>query len=35
MSPILDNYIETIPAQQRTGKNWFKGSVDAVYTTRG
>lgn len=31
MSAILDNFIETIPAQQRTGKSWFKGSVDAVY----
>lgn len=31
MSAILDNYVETIPAQQRTGKTWFKGSADAVY----
>ena len=23
LSPMLDNYIETIPAQQRTGKSWF------------
>ncbi|HEY8088883.1 MAG TPA: sugar phosphate nucleotidyltransferase, partial [Polyangiaceae bacterium] len=30
LSPILDNYIETIPAQQRTGKSWFRGSADAV-----
>jgi glucose-1-phosphate adenylyltransferase len=30
---MLDNYIETIPAQQRTGKEWFKGSADAVYQT--
>ncbi len=34
MSAILDNFIETIPAQQRTGKSWFKGSVDAVYQTQ-
>lgn len=34
MSPILDNFIETIPAQQRTGKSWFKGSADAVYQTQ-
>ena len=34
MSPILDNYIETIPAQQRTGKSWFRGSVDAVFQTQ-
>ena len=31
MSPILDQYVETIPAQQRTGKDWFKGSADAVW----
>ena len=33
LSPMLDNYIETIPAQQRTGKDWFKGSADAVFQT--
>jgi glucose-1-phosphate adenylyltransferase len=33
LSPMLDNFIETIPAQQRTGKEWFKGSADAVYQT--
>jgi glucose-1-phosphate adenylyltransferase len=31
LSPILDQFIEAIPAQQRTGKSWFKGSADAVY----
>lgn len=31
LSPILDQYIEAIPAQQRTGLSWFKGSADAVY----
>jgi len=31
LSPILDQYIEAIPAQQRTGKSWFRGSADAVY----
>ena len=31
LSPMLDQFIETIPAQQRTGKSWFKGSADAVY----
>ena len=31
LSPMLDNFIETIPAQQRTGKSWFAGSADAVY----
>src|SRR6476620_778022 len=33
LSPMLDSFIETIPAQQRTGKSWFKGSADAVYQT--
>ncbi|MBL8601767.1 MAG: glucose-1-phosphate adenylyltransferase [Myxococcales bacterium] len=31
LSPILDNFIETIPAQQRTGLTWFRGSADAVW----
>src|SRR6201992_3366374 len=31
LSPILDQFIEAIPAQQRPGKSWFKGSADAVY----
>lgn len=31
MSAILDNFVETFPAQQRTGKSWYKGSADAVY----
>ncbi len=33
LSPMLDSFVETIPAQQRTGKSWFKGSADAVYQT--
>jgi glucose-1-phosphate adenylyltransferase len=31
LTPMLDQYIETIPAQQRTGKSWYKGSADAVF----
>jgi glucose-1-phosphate adenylyltransferase len=31
LSPMLDSYIETIPAQQRTGLSWYKGSGDAVW----
>ncbi len=31
LSPILDQFIEAIPAQQRTGKSWFRGSADAVF----
>jgi glucose-1-phosphate adenylyltransferase len=34
LSPMLDAFIETVPAQQRTGKSWFKGSADAVYQTQ-
>ncbi|AKT43834.1 glucose-1-phosphate adenylyltransferase [Chondromyces crocatus] len=34
LSSILDAFIETVPAQQRTGKSWFKGSADAVYQTQ-
>ncbi len=33
LSPMLDSYIETLPAQQRTGLSWFKGSADAIYQT--
>ena len=31
LSPILDQFIEAIPAQQRTGKSWYRGSADAVF----
>ena len=31
LSPILDNFIEAIPAQQRRGKQWYRGSADAVF----
>src|SRR6185437_2692126 len=31
LSPILDQFIEAIPAQQRTGQSWFRGSADAVF----
>ena len=31
---MLDNFIETIPAQQRHSKDWFKGSANAVYQTQ-
>ncbi len=34
LSPILDQYIEAIPAQQRTGTSWFRGSADAVFQTQ-
>src|SRR5689334_12335574 len=28
---VLDYYIEAVPAQQRRGKEWFRGSADAIY----
>jgi glucose-1-phosphate adenylyltransferase len=31
MASIMDQFVETIPAQQRVGKDWFKGSADAVF----
>src|SRR6202789_3109616 len=31
LSPILDQYIEAIPAQQRTGKEWYRGSAGALH----
>ena len=31
MPSFLDFYVEAVPAQQRTGTGWFKGSADAIY----
>ncbi len=31
MSTQLQNYVASVPAQQRVGKNWFQGSADAIY----
>jgi glucose-1-phosphate adenylyltransferase len=31
LSAMLDQYIEVVPAQQRTGKSWFLGSADAMW----
>jgi glucose-1-phosphate adenylyltransferase len=31
LSPLLGNYVVTVPAQMRTGPRWFSGSADAVY----
>lgn len=28
---MLGHYVEAVPAQMRTGQNWFKGSADAIY----
>ena len=34
ISPILDQYIDPVPAQMRTGKSWYMGSADAVYQNK-
>jgi glucose-1-phosphate adenylyltransferase len=31
MSSLLGQYVMTVPAQQRTGKQWYLGSADAIY----
>jgi len=31
LSTVLGNYVTSVPAQQRTGKQWFQGSADAIY----
>src|SRR6476619_3835542 len=28
---MLDFYVEAVPAQQRRGTDWFKGSADAIF----
>ncbi|PZQ78219.1 MAG: glucose-1-phosphate adenylyltransferase, partial [Micrococcus luteus] len=31
MSTLLNNYVASVPAQQRRGKDWFTGSANAIY----
>ncbi len=31
LSPLLGNYVVTVPAQMRDGQRWFAGSADAIY----
>ena len=31
LSPLLGNYVATVPAQMRTGPRWFAGSADAIF----
>ncbi|MFP5023144.1 glucose-1-phosphate adenylyltransferase [Pseudonocardia phyllosphaerae] len=31
LSSVLDQYITTVPAQQRLGRRWYTGSADAIY----
>ncbi|MBF0171322.1 MAG: glucose-1-phosphate adenylyltransferase, partial [Nitrospinae bacterium] len=31
LSPLLGHYIDPIPAQMRTGKEWYRGTADAIF----
>ncbi|NNB91500.1 glucose-1-phosphate adenylyltransferase [Corallococcus exiguus] len=31
MTAFLGHYVEAVPAQMRTGVDWYKGSADAIY----
>ncbi|MBW2731091.1 MAG: glucose-1-phosphate adenylyltransferase [Deltaproteobacteria bacterium] len=31
LSSMVDHYVEPVPAQQRLGKQWFRGSADALH----
>ncbi|MGI8848479.1 MAG: glucose-1-phosphate adenylyltransferase [Candidatus Dormibacteria bacterium] len=31
LSPLLGNYVASVPAQMRRGRHWFAGSADALY----
>ncbi len=31
MSTMLGNYVAPVPAQQRVGKHWYRGSADAIF----
>jgi len=31
LSPLLDQYVDPVPAQMRTGPHWFQGTADAVF----
>jgi glucose-1-phosphate adenylyltransferase len=31
LSPTLDQYVDAVPAQMRTGQHWYRGTADAVY----
>jgi len=31
LSPIVDHYVDLVPAQMRTGGGWYCGTADAVY----
>jgi glucose-1-phosphate adenylyltransferase len=31
LTPLLNQYVEIVPAQMRVGPKWFEGSADAIY----
>jgi glucose-1-phosphate adenylyltransferase len=31
LPPLLDQFVDAVPAQMRTGEHWYKGSADAVF----
>src|SRR5574344_2020973 len=31
LSPFLDQYVDLVPAQMRTGGEWYQGTADAVF----
>lgn len=31
MPPLYNHYIDLVPAQMRTGANWYRGTADAIY----
>ncbi|MBO4441709.1 glucose-1-phosphate adenylyltransferase [bacterium] len=31
LSPTINQYVDSVPAQMRTGSNWYLGSADAIY----
>ena len=31
LSPFLNQYVDLVPAQMRTGGSWYRGTADAVY----
>lgn len=31
LSPNLDQFVDAVPAQMRTGRHWYRGTADAVY----
>jgi glucose-1-phosphate adenylyltransferase len=34
LNPFLDQYVDLVPAQMRTGNDWYKGTADAIYQNR-